>query len=50
MPGGQTHLLFEKDPVVEAYKRDVDRTRLRENRKLTVEGRFKQFESFMEYF
>jgi hypothetical protein len=50
MPGGETHLSFEKDPVIEAYKRDVDRTLLRENLKLTVEERFKQFESFMEYF
>jgi hypothetical protein len=28
------------DPVIEAYKRDVDRTILRENLKLTVEQRF----------
>lgn len=26
---------FEPDPVIEAYKRDVDRTLLRENLKLT---------------
>lgn len=31
---------LEPDPVVEAYKRDVDRTLLRENLKLTVEERF----------
>ena len=35
------------DPVVEAYKKDVDRTLLRENLKLTVEQRFRKFESFM---
>lgn len=29
-----------RDPVTEAYKRDVDRTLLRENLKLTVEERF----------
>lgn len=35
------------DPVIEAYKKDVDRTLLRENLKLTVEQRFRKFESFM---
>ncbi|MCC6493069.1 MAG: hypothetical protein IT424_08605 [Pirellulales bacterium] len=35
------------DPVIEAYKRDVDRTLLRENLKLTVEERFRRFEAFM---
>ena len=30
----------ERDPVVEAYKRDVDRTLIRENLRLTVEERF----------
>lgn len=28
------------DPVIETYKRDIDRTLLRENLKLTVEERF----------
>jgi hypothetical protein len=28
------------DPVIEAYKRDIDRSLLRENLKLTVEERF----------
>ena len=28
------------DPVIDAYKQDVDRTLLRENLKLTVEERF----------
>jgi hypothetical protein len=28
-----------KDPVIEAYKKDVDRTLIRENLKLTVEER-----------
>ena len=37
------------DPVIEAYKKDVDRTLLRENLKLTVEQRFEKFERFMEY-
>jgi hypothetical protein len=37
------------DPVIEAYKKDVDRTLLRENLKLSVDERFRQFESFMTY-
>jgi hypothetical protein len=37
------------DPVIEAYKKDVDRTLLRENLKLSVEERFQKFERFMEY-
>jgi hypothetical protein len=30
------------DPVIEAYKRDVDRTLLRNNLKLSVEQRIRQ--------
>jgi hypothetical protein len=30
---------FERDPVIEAYKKDVDRTLVVENLKLTVEER-----------
>jgi hypothetical protein len=37
------------DPVIEAYKKDVDRTLLRENLKLTVEERFLKFEQFWKY-
>ncbi len=33
---------FKTDPVIECYKRDVDRTLLRENLKLTVEERIKK--------
>jgi len=32
----------EPDPVVEAYKKDIDRTLIRENLKLTVEERFRK--------
>jgi hypothetical protein len=32
--------LIEPDPVIEVYKKDVDRTLIRENLKLTVEERF----------
>jgi hypothetical protein len=31
---------LEPDPVIEAYKKDIDRTLIRENLKLTVEQRF----------
>ncbi len=31
----------ERDPVIEAYKKDIDRTLLRENLKLTVEERLR---------
>jgi hypothetical protein len=34
------------DPVIEAYKKDVDRTLLRENLKLTVEQRIQKAISF----
>ena len=37
------------DPVVDAYKKDVDRTLLRENLKLTVEDRFRKFKSFARF-
>lgn len=35
------------DPVIEAYKKDVDRTLIRENLKLTVEERFQKYKSFL---
>ena len=37
------------DPVVDAYKKDVDRTLLRENLKLTVEERFRKFENMARF-
>jgi hypothetical protein len=33
---------FPFDPVIEAYKKDIDRTLIRENLKLTVTQRFEQ--------
>ena len=38
-----------RDPVIEAYKKDIDRTLLIENLRLSVEERFIKFERFMEY-
>lgn len=35
-------LPWEPDPVIEAYKKDVDRTLLREALKLTVEERLRR--------
>lgn len=35
------------DPVIEAYKNDVDRTLLLENLRLSVEQRSKKFENSM---
>ena len=32
-------VIFELDPVIEAYKKDVDRTLIRENLRLSVEQR-----------
>ena len=36
------------DPVIEAYKRDVDRTLLRENLRLSVAERFERFDRAMQ--
>jgi hypothetical protein len=38
-----------RDPVIEAYKKDVDRTLLRENLKLSVDERFRKFEKFARF-
>jgi hypothetical protein len=50
-PAGPTELAAPdyRNPVIEAYKKDVDRMLLRENLKLTVDERFRKFERFMEY-
>ena len=40
---------FELDPVIEAYKKDVDLTLLRENLKLTVEERFLKLMRLQEF-
>lgn len=37
------------DPVIEAYKKDVDRTLLRENLKLTVEQRLNNLMALQEF-
>jgi hypothetical protein len=39
---------LEKDPVIEAYKKDVDRTLLRENLRLSYEERVIQLMKLIE--
>lgn len=40
---------IEKDPVIEAYKRDVDRTLIRENLKLTPHQRLENLMAFQRF-
>jgi len=37
------------DPVIEAYKKDLDRSLFRENLKLTVQQRIEKLEAFMRF-
>lgn len=37
------------DPLIEAYKRDVDRTLIRENLRLSVEERFEKLMRLQEF-
>ena len=37
------------DPIIELYKRDVDRTLLRENLKLTIAERLLKFNDYMQF-
>ena len=38
------------DPVIEAYKKDVDRTIIRENLKLTMEERLRKHQNAQTFF
>ena len=42
-------VVLNPDPVVEAYKRDVDRTLLRENLMLTPDERLRKLQDFMTF-
>jgi hypothetical protein len=42
-------LPFEPDPVIEAYKKDVDRTLIRENLKLNVTERFEKLMALQRF-
>jgi len=39
----------EPDPVIEAYKKDVDRTLIRENLRLSVEQRFEKLMRLQQF-
>ncbi len=41
--------LIDPDPIIEIYKKDVDRTLIRENLKLTVEQRFLKLMKLQEF-
>ena len=47
MSGGPRGAALDPDPVTEVYKRDVDRTLLRENLRLTPQQRIEKVMSFM---
>ena len=38
-----------RDPVIEAYKKDIDRSLIRENLRLTVDQRFHQLMKLQEF-
>ena len=40
---------FGQDPVVQAYKKEIDRTLIRENLKLTVDERFRKAMAIMRF-
>lgn len=40
---------FEQDPVIEAYKKDIDRTLIRENLKLTVQQRIDKLIGLIQF-
>jgi hypothetical protein len=45
----ETSTELEPDPVIEAYKKDIDRTLLRENLRLTVEQRLENLLRLQEF-
>jgi len=45
----ETAVELEPDPVIEAYKKDVDQTLLIENLKLTPAQRAEKFQDFMRF-
>ena len=38
---------LDPDPVIEAYKKDIDRTLIRENLKLTPDERLRKLQAFI---
>jgi len=45
----ETSTELEPDPVIEAYKKDIDRTLLRENLRLTVKQRLENLMRLQEF-
>ena len=45
----ETATELEPDPVIEAYKKDIDRTLIRENLRLTVEQRLENLMRLHEF-
>lgn len=45
----ETDVALPPDPVIEAYKKDIDRTLIRENLKLTPDQRLKNLERLQEF-
>jgi hypothetical protein len=45
----RNEIRLDPDPVIEAYKRDVDRTLLRENLKLSVDERFRKLMALQRF-
>lgn len=49
MGSGLDLFAFDPDPVIEAYKKDVDRTLIRENLKLTVDERVRKMIAMLRF-
>ena len=47
--GDKVEAGIDIDPVIEAYKKDVDVTLIRENLRLTVDQRFKQLTKLQQF-
>jgi hypothetical protein len=45
----RSEIRLDPDPVIEAYKRDVDRTLLRENLKLSADERFRKLMALQRF-
>lgn len=48
-PNEQNELDQNLDPVIEAYKKDIDVTLIRENLRLTVDQRFQQLMQLQQF-
>jgi len=48
-PSPPTESEENRDPVIEVYKKDIDRSLIRENLRLTVDQRFQQLMKLQEF-